>query len=179
MTEEQWAAVETIEGWLTRAEAELLYSLAETPWCEIGAWRGRSTRALAMNGSHGYTVDHWNGSPGASLEGDPAGVFEEWCRNTPQTVLMLEGDYADMAEHVPSGLSLLFNDHDHAYAPTRGAWDLYSPKVGPHGYVVFHDAVCGPGNPWPNVGRVCDEIAGESAWNRLADVERCAVFRRV
>ncbi len=176
MTDAEWARIDKIPGWLTRTEAELLHDLAATPWCEIGSWAGRSANALAHNGP-GYCVDHWNGSPLHSLELNAEGVYEKFLANTKGLpVTALRGHYAERAADVPDGIRLLFIDHDHQTAPTREAWDLYSPKVAVGGHVVFHDAE--PWGGWPEVAGVVEQVARQKGWERLPDVDRCAVLRR-
>jgi hypothetical protein len=66
-----------IEGWMDIGELEWLYLTAKLfdSVCEIGSWKGRSARALALSGCpHVYCVDHWLGSVG---ERGPGGVHEE------------------------------------------------------------------------------------------------------
>src|SRR5262245_46460435 len=80
-----------IDGWM--ADGELLWLAQTAMKCpviiEVGSWKGRSTKALAM-GTPGvvYAVDHWRGSE--SELGDmhkeavalgPNGLFEIFKKN--------------------------------------------------------------------------------------------------
>lgn len=174
-----WERAVTIPGWLLRDEARLLFNLASTgPWCEVGSWKGRSSVILGSVGP-GHAVDMFRDNPRAEYDRNTAGL--------PITVH--HGRMEDMADRVPAGLRLLFLDADHSLDGTRAAFDLYAPKLAPHGIVVFHDALSGgdwpnpdldyrnpppgpPDNPWPGVREFTDTLD----WRHLTDVGTCRAY---
>ncbi len=174
MTDEQWAKADRIEGWLDKDEAGFLYSLCRGKWCEIGCYLGRSTIVLAQTGHEGYAVDWHQGSP-EHPEGTD--TFIEFLTNT-----LAYGDfealamrYEDAAKYVPSDLRFLFLDAEHSYRETRGAWDLYAPKVERGGIVALHDAA---GGHWPEVERFANELRRNQDWYEIGTVNRTVAFQR-
>jgi len=180
LTDSEWQQVDEIPGWLFRSEADLLARYAASPWCEVGAWKGRSTVVL-KRGGHGFTVDTFAGSDEPEC---PAGsdVFGEWFDNAGHGVTALRGDFVTMVAAVPSGLRLLFLDAEHSYEATRLAWSLYAPLVAPDGVVIVHDAWGDggypEGNPWSGVTRWVTEVLERGDWVNVENVARCAVLRR-
>lgn len=182
LTDEEWAAVDAIEGWLFRGEADMLASLATSPWCEVGAWKGRATRVLARGG-HGFVVDWFKGS---SEHPDGTDTRDEFFANTADLrITILPYDYRVGHYYVPSSLQLLYIDAEHTYEGTAEAFVLYSPLVAPSGCVVFHDAWSddgggkdGGGTPWPGVTRFVRELVDAGQWVNVDNADRCAVFRR-
>lgn len=71
------AHAETIQGWMSRAELEWLYSraLEMESVAEIGSWKGRSAYVL-LSSCKGpvFCVDHFGGSPS---EKEPGGCHHE------------------------------------------------------------------------------------------------------
>lgn len=173
MPDELWAKADMIGGWLTRREGDLLYSLCQTPWCEVGSWQGRSTVILAARGP-GTCIDWFReGSEMSDLEA-----------NVPTTCTVLASDFRDAADLVEPGLRFLHLDADHSYAATKQAWDLYIPKLESGCHVVIHDAwIYGTEyNPWPEVTFFVDNLIDLQAKNgveHVCDVERSAAFRKL
>lgn len=69
MTDDEWKIVDRVFGFLSRAEAELLYEIAGRydPIVEIGSFAGRSTVAMALakkskGGGRVISIDHHHGS---------------------------------------------------------------------------------------------------------------------
>jgi hypothetical protein len=63
------------DGWLSRAEAALLWEVARTadgPVLEVGCYRGRSTCLLAASGRQVFTVDPFNGFSTEDVDGTKA-----------------------------------------------------------------------------------------------------------
>lgn len=184
LTDEEWAVIDAIEGWLFREEAELLARLSVSPWCEVGAWKGRSTRVLARGG-HGWVVDWFKGS-----SEHPAGTDtrEEFYDNTfDLDITVLEMDYACAVPLIPTPIKLLYLDAEHTYEATREVFALFAPLVDDDGLVIIHDAWADDGGgkeggmtPWPGVTLFVRELIedGSPFWENVENVARCAVFRR-
>lgn len=182
LTDDEWADVDSVDGWLFRPEADLLARLATTPWCEVGAWKGRATRVLARGG-HGFVVDWFRGSSEHPDGTDTRAEFEANAGHLNVTVLPY--DYRIGHRYVPSSLQLLYLDAEHTYEGTAEAFGLFSPLVAADGCVVVHDAWSddgggkdGGGTPWPGVTRFVREISTAGMWVNTENVDRCAVFRR-
>lgn len=185
LTDAEWADVDRIPGWLHRAEADCIARHARSPWCEVGAWQGRSTIVLRRSG-YGFVVDTFAGSGEPEC---PAGsnVRDEWERHVgwpcqPQ-ITVLQGSFDKMWVAVPAGLGLLYLDGPHSYDETRLAWSLYTPLVAPDGVVLVHDAWHDSGwpagNPWHGVTRWVQEVLDRGDWEQVDHAARIAVLRRV
>ena len=180
LTDDEWAEVDSIPGWLHRSEADLIAKYATTPWCEVGAWKGRSTVVL-KRGGHGFVVDTWRGSGEPECPAD-SDVFDEWSTNAGAGVTPLRGDFDRQVAAVPSGLRLLYLDAEHSYDGTRLAWALYSPLVALDGVVMVHDAWGDDGypqgNPWHGVTQWVNEVLERGDWVQVDTAGRLAVLRR-
>lgn len=186
LTDEQWARIDAIDGWLFRPEADLLHDLiteVREPWCEVGAWKGKATNVFAMAHAFGYVVDWFQGS-----SEHPAGTntLAEFNQNTEDLLIrVIPLDYEHGADLVPNGIHLLYLDAEHSYDATAHVFALYSPKVAELGYVVLHDAWGDNGEgkdggrtPWPGVTQFALELIAGGEWVNVRNVNRCAVFRR-
>lgn len=171
-----WEQADNIDGWLSPAEAGLLWKLCAGPWCEVGCWHGRSAVVLAGTGHPGWCVD-WFQENHYGL-----GTREQFDVNLRgrRNVTVVPSPFAEAADRVPAGLALLHLDADHSYEGTAEAFRLYSPKVEVGGHVVIHDAhpYRLARNPWPGTTRFAEELRRAPGWEPAADVERSAAFRR-
>lgn len=169
LTDEQWAKIDKIPGWLTRNEADLLYELCQSPWCEIGCWRGRSASVLALKGA-GWAVDHFENE-----------AKEEFLAFTKELdITLLASDFRDAA-NVVGEVRLLHLDADHSYQATKSAFNLYAPKLARGGFLVIHDAW--PANPhrepdWPGTHKFVLELMMDPAWVCIGGADRSAAFRK-
>lgn len=170
-----WEKAKEIEGWYERMEAMMLHLLCDGPWCEVGAWKGRSTVMLAETGHPGFVVDHFIGSPEHEPGTTTLAEFEKNTKGYDLNVMVVP--FEQGADSVPNGLRLLHLDGEHSYKATRRAFELYAPKVEHAGFVAFHDA---NGGGWPEVeafvGEVLDGQHGR--WSHFATVERLVVAKR-
>mgnify|MGYP000927415148 CR=1 FL=1 len=181
LTDEEWADIDSVDGWLFREEADLLARLSTSPWCEVGAWKGRATRVLARGG-HGWVVDWFKGSSEHGPDVDTRPEFDENTAGLNITVLSM--DFRAACDRIPASLQLLFLDAEHSYEATAEAFALFSPLVARTGLVVFHDAWSDDGGgmdggmtPWPGVTRFVRNLDPEQ-WVNIENVARCAVFAR-
>lgn len=170
LPEAVWERMRIVDGWFTRMEADTLWdALVEAqggPWCEVGAYKGRSTIVLGSGGP-GTVVDSFR--LGTRRE------FREATRGLP--IRLLAHDMEDAAPKVGE-VSLLHLDGDHTYRGTKRAFELYGPKVVSGGFVAFHDANRDAKGrlEYPQVAKFVSTVNGE--WKHWRDGERLAVFRK-
>ena len=152
-----------VEGWLTAAEAEVLYSLAQecprdTVIVEIGSFKGKSTICLAKGAeagskAHIFAVDpHLEGTQGAFLKNLEAAQVS--ARVTP--VCKPSRD-ANQGWTQPIGL--LFIDGNHEYTSVEEDFLLWSPYVVDGGVIACHDTTSSVANQlmgYPGPRRVAD-----------------------
>jgi hypothetical protein len=84
------AKAESIQGWMTREELEWLYAAGThmDTVVEVGAWKGRSTIALAASAKHVISVDTWQGTiaelGGMHAEALEHNIYLDWLENTAE-----------------------------------------------------------------------------------------------
>jgi len=150
----------SIEGWISIQEGYFLYQLAsrlpqKAVVVEIGSWKGKSTvwlgSGLKKNQSAElYSVDpHYGNQKNKRQKTDSRSEFKKnivkaglgkGVRSICQTS---EAAWADFSPKV----DLLFIDGSHVYESVRKDFVLWSKKLNPGAWVVFHDANILPG-PW-------------------------------
>lgn len=150
-----WQLAETVNGWLTRDEGELLFTLAQalppgSTIVEIGSFFGRSTICLARgsmagSGARVVAIDPQLGSPKhahllACDDPEPwfLGNLERAGVRALVTPLRLTSVAA--ARDVAGPIDLLFIDGSHAYADVADDWAHWFPKLRVGGVVAFHDS---------------------------------------
>lgn len=148
-----------IEGWMEPEELAWLIEAAKTRAVivEIGSWKGRSTKALALS-SPGtvYAIDHWEGSEderfssqneavrfGADLM---LGIFRKNMGNLIDLgkVVPIQADSADAMEKLAAALGgktadMVFVDGDHQYEPVKRDIENYRKFLRPGGLLCGHD----------------------------------------
>lgn len=154
-----WASMVT-RGFVSRAEAELLYRLAsrvsEGVIVEVGSYRGRSTVALARGARAGsavavYAVDPheaFQDHPGSPQFGPPdrAAFFRAMLRSRcyhQVRLVNLSSEEVTPGWRRPVGL--LWIDGDHSAEAVRRDLECWWPHLLPGAAVAFDDAV-GPGS---------------------------------
>lgn len=174
LKDDEWVEVNKIPGWLNRQEADLLYELCESPWCEIGCFHGKSLNVLAKKG-HGWAID--------PLKDPELGSFEpEFFHHTKDLdFTFVHKDFRDAVDDVGE-IRFLHLDADHSYEATKEAFDLYAPKLSPGRFLVMHDAW--PENPWlghfwPGVYRLTAELMADEGWICVGGAGRSAAFRKL
>jgi SAM-dependent methyltransferase len=168
-----WTKAESIQGWYTQDESQLLTDLVRGDWCEIGCWKGRSTLILAETGYPGWAVDWFFGSPEHDFETNTFQEFEQNIGRYENVAIVRER--FEHAVALVGKLSLLHLDGDHGFSATKKAFELYSEKVEPEGHVVFHDAT---GGGWPEVERFVNGLLAQGEWHRVATVGRSVAVTR-
>ena len=173
------ARIEKIPGWLTKDEADFLHGCTKPPWCEIGAWMGRSTLVMADKGP-GVVVDWFQGSPEHDPGTNTLNEFLAYTAGTPN-ITVIPKRFEDAVDDVGEDICTLHLDADHSYEATKRAFELYGPKVRPGGLVVMHDAW--PNDvrsdpPWPGVYRFALELMRDPGWMYVGGIRSYAAFRR-
>ena len=145
---------------------------------EIGSWKGRSTKALALAQEDGkvYAVDHWRGNPGGDATGveaearGGAAIRGEFTGHLlPEIergrVWPIQADHARLVETLEAcggfaGADMVFIDGDHAYEAV--ARDIRSALaiVKPGGLIAGHDL------NEPGVAKAVQEAFGPDRWTR-------------
>ena len=150
--------VESIPGWLTRREANLLYNFARR--CtgkgvilEIGSWKGKSTVCLAQGSRDGagvpvHAVDPFTGSS----EHGQVFTFPEFQDNIQRSgVSSLIVPHKKTSEGAAQGwtkpIELLWIDGAHEEEFVRLDYTLWAPHLVQGGVIAFHDST-DPG-VWP------------------------------
>lgn len=158
--------IRTIDGWLSRREAFLLYSMASklprrSVIVEIGSYKGKSTLALGagatVSGSHVYTIDPHEGiirngqKKGPSTYGDLVENLESAGLSAVVTPLVNTSVAAAADFRQPA--DFLFIDGLHDYDHAHEDFTVWFPKVKTGGTVAFHDAYGG----YPGVYKAAEE----------------------
>lgn len=173
---------EEIEGWLTEPEAVLLDKYNVGIWCELGSWKGKSTRVLAAK-SFGYAIDWFKGNPESTDIADT--TYRDFLINIKpfkKNILIIKKQFQGAVKDVDQKVDLLFLDAEHSYDATKQAFDLYEPLVKPGGVIIFHD-VYGPeysiiNTPWQPVTDFVMDFIKEYQWKNIENADRSAAFRK-
>lgn len=121
---------------------------------EVGCWMGGTTRLLADQGFHVFTVDHWKGSEDSedplNLKIQAAAIgqvklFQTFCANMGgylfRSVFPLIGNSTTIASVWPAELKIhfLFIDGDHSYEGCLSDIQNWTPHVAKGGIIAIHD----------------------------------------
>lgn len=148
-----------IEGWMRSSELTWLaeQSTTHSAICEVGSWKGRSTRALADHTpGKVWAVDNWRGphdlekyytSFAELIERGGQEIFRQFCANlephiSTGKVVPICADSVESARlFVAAGqtFDMVFIDADHAYDCIRDDILAYQPLVRPGGLLCGHD----------------------------------------
>lgn len=130
------------EGWLTVEEAACLAELAANRVVlEVGAWKGRSTVALASTAAMVVTVDTFSGSAEHQGAG-PVWTLPEFMENRAhyRNIVTVVGDFLEVAPWLrPYAFGLVFIDADHSYEATLRIGRVAGALAAPGARMVFHD----------------------------------------
>ena len=154
-----------IQGWMSPWELEWLCQMAATRTVivEVGSWKGRSTKALAMS-TPGvvYAIDHWKGSLG-ELDKDHQeavsrgsdwlyGVFRQNLEDeiNRMKVVPIRSESSAAAPLLTGMLGhaqadMIFIDAEHSYEAACRDIALYRNFLRPGGLLAGHDYE--PGGP--------------------------------
>ncbi len=155
-----------IDGWMR--PIELLFLAIEASRrakiCEIGSWKGRSTRALLDNTQGQVTaVDTWKGTPGDAghenvVPEELFKTFKDNLRDIPFPKLRVyEGtslEAAELFQRDKEQFDMVFIDGDHHYASVKADIQAWKGLVSPGGILCGHDYA----PEWVGVRQAVDEI---------------------
>jgi predicted O-methyltransferase YrrM len=179
--------VASIDGWLSRDGAMLLYDLAQRVkhGCivEVGSYRGRSTVALARGAAAGHSPRIYAVEPHEHFVGVLGGVFGPEDRAAFYRNMLRTGAYEQVrllntsSEVVAAGWSqpvaLLWLDGDHVYESVRRDFDAWEPHLLPECDLVLDDA----DDPELGPYRLVQELTADR-WERVGQVGRLAHLHR-
>lgn len=175
--ENLWDEIDKIEGWLSLAEADQLHRLCNGTWCEIGSWKGKSTRVLAQN-QKGYAIDTFKGSSEHGPNIDTLAAFKKNTEPVKDNITILPEDYKTAVGKVIKPIQLLFLDAEHTYEATKEALELYLPMVRKGGVIVIHDVWAWDFSrdpeltPYPGVTKYAYELLEDPRFEHLEDAHR-------
>jgi hypothetical protein len=153
-----FSSIEQVQGWMTRAQAQRLWTAAarldgSARIVEIGSYHGRSAIILASAAGPQvpvFAIDPHGGNDRGPQQLD--GAFEDGQRDheTFRQNLVAAG-VADRVRHVrkpsqdatddvPGLLEVVYIDGAHRFAPARADVARWGAKVAPGGTLLIHDA---------------------------------------
>jgi len=169
-------AADTVEGWLTPAEGELLFSLAAAcpaggTIVEIGSWKGKSTTWLAegadpTSGIRIFAIDPhepYLADPHTDSLRDFRANLERLGLTALVTPIVARSEAAVVSFDRP--IDVLFIDGDHEAGPVAADLALWLPKVRAGGWAALHDV---RNREWPGVSRGLSRLLWTST--TVADV---------
>jgi predicted O-methyltransferase YrrM len=151
---------ESIDGWLTPAEASGLFEIAQTTSraserdpivLEIGSWKGKSTFCLAQGLRAGeiHCIDPFNadGEPESKAiyerrqgHNQLLDQFKQNLSSVPPGVrIQIHQGYSHQFTQQFPSLDLLFIDGDHSIKGCRYDFENYAGHLCPGGILAFHD----------------------------------------
>ena len=147
------SALEAVAGWLTPAEAELLYGYArvsDAPIVEVGSFQGRSSVVLALGSLHGLQQPVFCVDPHALVIHAPGKIYGPddlamWYINISRFCVGAICRKICLPSHDAAGcfqdksLSMVFIDGLHDYNSVCEDVLSWVPKLRVGGFLVFHD----------------------------------------
>jgi hypothetical protein len=167
-----------IQGWMSRGELEWLAARSQEHQTivEVGSWKGRSTKALAVGARWVvFAVDHWKGceyeaNDETTLEAKRVGpdiLCDEFHKNLfgeirVGKVVPIRAESADALNHVRGYIGggyvdMVFLDVTHLYETVKRDIDLWYPAVRSGGLFCGHDY----SDIWPGVMKAVNERFGK------------------
>ncbi len=144
---------DSISGWLSHNEGELLFKLASKAHgdiVEIGSYEGKSTYYLCMgkqnigNGAI-YAVDTFTGSAEHRKHGsiDTYDTFTGNMKrlNVIDNISIMKMESVKAAELLKGPFALIFIDGSHEYADIKQDIMLWSEKLEENGVIAVHDMI--------------------------------------
>lgn len=147
---------DTVEGWLTDCEGEVLYKVAknckgEGVIVEIGSWKGKSTIWIGWGSKNGnrvsvFAIDPHTGFPEHHEKGIKIWTFEEFKNNIKSAqlddiVIPIVKTSEEAASTFDKPVEFIFIDGLHEYEYVKLDFDLWFPKLVNGGIIAFHDTI--------------------------------------
>lgn len=170
-------AADDIPGWMSKMELAWLIEQSSTrkDIIEIGSWKGRSTKALALSAQGTvYSIDHWMDEPPAieNRKND-----SDWLETSLRGSWTIRAEFhRNLANEIASGkcvplgiqskpaavkmisvlgtrkVDMVFIDADHEYENVKQDIELYKPML------IDGGLLCGHDYPWPGVCKAVAEL---------------------
>lgn len=183
-------AVESVEGWLSKDEGEILYHLAkhcpkDKVIVEIGSWKGKSTIWLGQGALEGnkakiFAIDPHTGSPEHKERLGKVNTFTEFKNNikkgkVDKIVTPIVKTSVDASKNFDKKVGLLFIDGDHSYEMVKSDFEAWYPKLMNKGVVAFHDSTS-----WGGVRQLVKEkIFDSNKFRRIKLADSITVAQKV
>jgi len=186
---EPFEAIHGIEGWLTEAQAQRLWTRARATRppgaaVEIGSFRGRSTVVLALGAGAVVAIDPHGGgdrgpqeiAPDASLgDADHAAFMANLAgAGVAERVRHVRRPSAEAHADVDGPVSLLYVDGAHRFAPARADLAGWGARVAPGGSMLVHDAFSSVGVTLA----LLTTCAGSRSWRYMGRTGSLAEYER-
>jgi predicted O-methyltransferase YrrM len=190
--EDAFAEVADVEGWLTQAQARVLWDRASelrppAELVEIGSYHGRSTVVFGRAAADGVSVvaiDPHAGNDrgpqkihGTSDEGEADHrIFLGNLERTGVTgsVRHIRRFSQEAFSEVPGRVDLLFVDGAHRYGPARDDLARWGARVSPGGVMLVHDSFSSIGVTLALMRR----LFGSGGWRYVGRTGSLAEYRR-
>jgi predicted O-methyltransferase YrrM len=156
--DEVFVAIEQVQGWMTKAQAQRLWSAAAPLHSsgrivEIGSYHGRSAIILAsaaVPGVQVFAIDPHGGNDRGpqQLEGefeDGQRDHETFLRNLAEAgvaarVRHVRKPSQEATDDIPGQLDVVYIDGAHRFQPARADIVRWGAKVAPEGTLLIHDS---------------------------------------
>jgi len=150
----------TIDGWLSKKEGELLFTLASkvdsmSMVVEVGCYKGLSSFYLASGSKAGkgakvLSVDTFEGSEEHKKGGESVWTYNEFVENmkihgVDDIVVPKKERSHEAAKNFKGKIGLLFIDASHDYSDVIDDFVSWTPFLGENCYVAMHDTIMWPG----------------------------------
>jgi FkbM family methyltransferase len=135
--------IKNIEGWMTYGELHILQKYAKDKNClEIGSFKGRSSRAIAVVAKSLICIDTFSNNALGDEHANKKSTYEDFINNTKDidniTIIKEKSQLAHRS--IPNNsIDFIFIDGDHSYNGVTSDIKNYLPKLKYNGVIAFHD----------------------------------------
>ena len=151
-----------IDGYSFGEECEKLAELSRGKVClELGAFKGRTTVAMASTAKRVHTIDTFNAGEDGQEQKNRTTTLNEFKENISgyKNIKYYVGDRKEYIDKFKlKYFDLIFVDSDHTYKSVKEDIQLCLPRLKPGGMIVFHDYTI---DNYPGVRLAVDEYFKE------------------
>ena len=152
---------QSVPGWLTQSEGELLKRYASGGFCvEIGSYKGKSANYIAQAADKLVCIDTFACDPDGQTQGES--VISDFMFNTAahrDKIHVVISKSSDVHWTIPkNSVDLLFIDAAHDYESVRSDIKNYVKKLKHTGSIALHDY---ENEDYPGVKSAARELLGE------------------